>query len=65
MTTHVSVDQELLDRAKACTGVREDAALVRDGLEALIQRESARKLIAFGGSAPDAKAPPRRRPDVR
>lgn len=58
----VSVDQDLLDKAKACTGLREETDLVREGLKALIARESARKLIQFGGSQPGLEAPPRRRP---
>jgi hypothetical protein len=34
---------------------------VREGLKALIQRESARRLARLGGSAPELEAPPRRR----
>jgi Arc/MetJ family transcription regulator len=62
MPTQVAVDQDLLEKAKACTGLREEAALVREGLKALIERESARKLIQLGGSEPEAHAAPRRRP---
>ena len=43
------------------TGEREKTALVRMGLEALIARESARRLAALGGTEPNATRAPRRR----
>jgi hypothetical protein len=36
------------------------AALVREGLRALIERESARRLARLGGSEPQLKPVPRR-----
>ena len=39
----------------------EKTALVREGLKALIERESARRLVRLGGSQPDIRAPVRRR----
>jgi hypothetical protein len=35
---------------------------VRMGLQALIEREAARRLAALGGSMPNLQVPPRRRP---
>jgi hypothetical protein len=35
------------------------------GLEALIQREAARRLAALGGTMPDLTVPPRRRPEAK
>ena len=61
MRTTVSVDDDLFARAAALAGTEERATVFRLGLEALIQRESARRLALLGGSAPDASAPPRRR----
>jgi Arc/MetJ family transcription regulator len=61
MRTTLALDDELLDRAQALTGVREKSALVREALKALIQRESARRLARLGGTQPDLVAPPRRR----
>ena len=61
MRTTLALDDELLDRAQALTGVREKSALVREALRALIERESARRLARLGGTQPDLKAPPRRR----
>jgi Arc/MetJ family transcription regulator len=61
MRTTLALDDELLDKAQALTGLREKSALVREALKALIERESARRLACLGGSEPDLKAPPRRR----
>lgn len=62
MRTTLALDDDLLAEAEALTGVSEKAALVREALKALIERESARRLARLGGSDPKAKAPPRRRP---
>ena len=62
MRTTLALDDELLARAQALTGLKEKSSLVREALKALIQRESARRLARLGGSEPDLKAPPRRRP---
>lgn len=61
MRTTVTLDDELLAKAAELTGVHERAALIRDGLEALIRIESARRLAALGGTDPAAEAAPRRR----
>lgn len=62
MRTTIVLDDELLSRATELTGIREKTALVREALTALVQREAARRLARLGGSAPDLKLPPRRRP---
>ena len=62
MRTTLALDDELLAKAQAYTGLREKSALVREALKALIERESARRLMRLGGSEPDLAAPPRRRP---
>ena len=62
MRTTLILDEPLVERARRLTGVREKTALVRAGLEALIARESARRLAALGGSEPKAVAVRRRRP---
>ena len=61
MRTTVTLDDALVARASELMGVKETSALVRAGLEALIQRESGRRLAALGGSDPGATAAPRRR----
>ena len=50
MRTTLNIDDALLEEAVRLTGVSEKTALVRQGLEALIARESARRLAALGGS---------------
>ena len=61
MRTTITIDDELLEAAGAISGVTERNALLREGLKALIERESARRLARLGGSEPAAKAPTRRR----
>lgn len=61
MRTTVTLDDDLILRARALTGVTETSALVREGLETLIRVESARRLAALGGSDPKASSAPRRR----
>ena len=63
MRTTLSLDDELLATAQRYTGITEKSALVREALKALVAREAARRLIKLGGSDPEAKAAPRRRPD--
>lgn len=61
MRTTMNIDDELLREARRLTGVTEKAALVREGLRALIERESARRLARLGGSEPQLEDVPRRR----
>lgn len=60
MRTTLALDDELLAQAQRLTGLNERTALVREALQALIQRESARRLARLGGTEPKAKAVPRR-----
>lgn len=59
--TTVTVNDELVARASELTGRTEASALFRLGLEALVERESARRLAALGGSDPKALVAPRDR----
>ncbi len=61
MRTTVALDDDLVAKAQAFTGVKEKSSLIREALKALIERESARRLARLGGSDRAAKAPPRRR----
>jgi len=61
MRTTLNIDDVLLAEAARLTGQEEKTALVRAGLEALIARESGRRLVALGGSDPAAATAPRRR----
>lgn len=50
MRTTINIDDALLREASKLTHVSEKTALVRMGLEALIARESARRLAQLGGT---------------
>ena len=63
MRTTLNIDDQLLDEAQRITGMTEKGALVREGLRALIERESARRLARLGGSEPQLKTVPRRQSD--
>ncbi|HEY4172486.1 MAG TPA: type II toxin-antitoxin system VapB family antitoxin [Rhodopila sp.] len=62
MRTTIALDDELVARAQAFTGLKERSALIRAALTALIERESAHRLASLGGSEPTLKPTPRRRP---
>ena len=61
MRTTIALDDDLVRTAQEFTGVTERTALIREALKALIERESARRLAALGGSMPALKNVPRRR----
>jgi Arc/MetJ family transcription regulator len=63
MRTTLNIDDQLLEEAQRITGVSEKVALVREGLRALIERESARRLARLGGSEPQLKPISRRQSD--
>jgi len=63
MRTTLNIDDQLLAEAQRVTGVSGKAALVREGLRALIERESARRLARLGGSEPQLTPIPRRQSD--
>jgi Arc/MetJ family transcription regulator len=61
MRTTLNIDDKTLEKASRLTGVTEKTALVRMGLEALIARESSKRLARLGGTEKGLKAVPRRR----
>lgn len=67
MRTTITIDDELLKEASEAAGSDKPSEVVTAALQALIQREAARRLARLGGSAPNAALPPRRRsePDRR
>jgi Bacterial antitoxin of type II TA system, VapB len=62
MRITIIIDDTLLDEARKVTGIKETAALVRAGLEALISREAGKRVAALGGTQPKLSDIPRRRP---
>jgi Arc/MetJ family transcription regulator len=61
MRTTVALDDELISEAQRLTGTLEKAALLRQALGALIERESALRLARLGGTEPLLTETPRRR----
>jgi Arc/MetJ family transcription regulator len=61
MRTTLNIEDSLMDKASKMTGVKEKTALVKLGLEALIARESARRLARLGGTQKQLKEIPRRK----
>ena len=61
MRTTITLDDELLARAESLIGPMDRSEIVRAGLIALVERESARQLARLGGSEPHLRPVRRRR----
>ena len=61
MRTTLNIEVRLLDRAAQLAGIKEKTSLVRLGLEALIARESSKRLATLGGTEKKLSVIPRRR----
>jgi Arc/MetJ family transcription regulator len=61
MRTTLNIEDGLIDKASKITGIKEKTALVKLGLEALIARESGKRLARLGGTQKQLEAVPRRR----
>ena len=61
MRTTLNIDDALIAEASLLTGIKEKTSLVRLGLEALIAKESAKRLAKLGGTEKDIEDIPRRR----
>ena len=48
MRTTLNIDEHLLEDAMKLTGLKEKTAVVHAGLQELIRRENARRVIALG-----------------
>jgi Arc/MetJ family transcription regulator len=59
--TTLNIEDELVEKATKLTGIKEKTSLVKLGLEALIARESARRLAKLGGTESKLEMIPRRR----
>ena len=64
MRTTIDIDDELLARAMRLLGPVDRTTVIREGLRALIERESARRLARLGSTQPRLTATPRRRPSA-
>ncbi len=65
MRTTLNIEDELLEKAAKLTGIQEKTSLVRLGLQALIARESAKRLAKLGGTEKNLTGIPRRRATER
>ncbi|HVY34703.1 MAG TPA: type II toxin-antitoxin system VapB family antitoxin [Caulobacteraceae bacterium] len=63
MRTTITIDDELIEKARGYLEVKETSAVVRAALVAFVQREAARRLAALGGTMPDIQRVRRRRFD--
>jgi Arc/MetJ family transcription regulator len=61
MRTTLNIDDSLIKRASKLTGIKEKTSLVRLGLEALVARESSKRLAKLGGTEKNLQMIPRRR----
>ncbi len=61
MRTTLNIEDELIKKVSEFTGIKEKTTLVRLGLEALISRESSKRLSKLGGTEKRMRIIPRRR----
>lgn len=61
MRTTLNIEDALIDSATKLTGIKEKTTLVKLGLEALIARESSKRLAKLGGTERKLKMIPRRK----
>jgi Arc/MetJ family transcription regulator len=61
MRTTLNIEDSLLEKAAKLTGITEKTSLVRLGLQALIARESAKRLAGLGGTEKSLEMIPRRK----
>ncbi len=61
MRTTINIDDQILEKASLLTGIKEKTSLVKLGLEALIARESSKRLAMLGGTEKELRNIPRRR----
>ena len=50
MRMTINIDDQILEKASFLTGIKEKTSMVRLGLEALIARESSKRLAKLGGT---------------
>ena len=65
MRTTITIDDDLLAKAMKLAGPLDRSAMVREGLKALIERESAKRLARLGGTQPALKVARRRRQETQ
>ncbi len=61
MRITLNIDDDLINKASKLTGIKEKTSLVKLGLEALIAKESSKRLAKLGGTEKELAMIPRRR----
>lgn len=61
MRTTLNIRDDLIEKVSKLTGIKEKTTLVRLGLEALIARESSKRLAKLGGTEKNLHIIPRTR----
>lgn len=64
MRVTANIDDTLMSTAQEVTGIEEQAALLTEGLKALIEQGSTHRLALLGGSESGLEEPPRRRGSI-
>ena len=59
--TTLNIDEQIFDKSRSLTGIKEKTALDRMGLEALTPRESAKRFAKSCGTEKNLEPIPRRR----
>jgi Arc/MetJ family transcription regulator len=61
MKTTLYIPDELMNKAKEYTGIKEKTALLKEALQALIREKAAERIIKMGGKDKKIKMVPRNR----
>ena len=61
MRTTLELSETVVQQARSLSGIARISDLVRAGLQALIAQEARKRLIAYGGTDPEAAASSRHR----
>ncbi|PKL33038.1 MAG: DUF2191 domain-containing protein [Spirochaetae bacterium HGW-Spirochaetae-10] len=61
MKTTINLDDELVAKAMELSGIREQTALVNEGLKALLEKTARQRLASLGGTLPELHEVRRRR----
>ncbi|RKY34699.1 MAG: type II toxin-antitoxin system VapB family antitoxin [Candidatus Omnitrophota bacterium] len=61
MRTTLNIRNDLIEKVSQLTGIKEKTTMVRLGLEALIARESSKRLAKLGGTEKNLRIIPRRK----
>ncbi len=61
MRTTLNLSEDLIEKARKITGIKEKTALIHAGLEAIIRDAAYKHLSEMAGTMPNLKSIPRRR----